>query len=141
MTMGRRWYLVAWDMDREDWRTFRVDRLADPRSTRWRFTPREVPGGDAAAYVRTQLASFATRYEVEAMVERPADEVAAILGTWASVTAVDEGSCRVTMSAEAVEWPAMALAGLGAPFRIVGPPELRTFMADAGRRFLAAAEA
>src|SRR5436189_169284 len=48
---GRRWYLVAWDIGREDWRTFRVDRLAKPASTGRRFAPRGLPAKDAAAYV------------------------------------------------------------------------------------------
>ncbi|MEU8795051.1 WYL domain-containing protein [Streptomyces sp. NPDC048643] len=51
VTWGARWYLVAWDLDREDWRTFRVDRIAPRTPTGPRFTPREVPGGDAAAFV------------------------------------------------------------------------------------------
>ncbi|MEU0787365.1 transcriptional regulator [Streptomyces sp. NPDC006173] len=51
VTWGGRWYLVAWDLDRDDWRTFRVDRI-DPRTpTGPRFTPREVPGGHVAAFV------------------------------------------------------------------------------------------
>src|SRR3954454_10147567 len=47
---GRRWYLVAWDRDRADWRTFRVDRIARPQSSGVRFTPRELPTPDAAAF-------------------------------------------------------------------------------------------
>ena len=52
VSLGRRWYLVAWDLDRADWRSFRVDRLTDPVATGARFRPREMPGGDAAAFVR-----------------------------------------------------------------------------------------
>src|SRR3954467_15558360 len=51
VNLGRRWYLVGWDRDREDWRTFRIDRLSHPRPTGARFTPRTVPAKDAAAYV------------------------------------------------------------------------------------------
>src|SRR5205814_8790205 len=53
---GRRWYLVAWDRGREDWRTFRVDRLLKPASTGVRFTPRRLPAKDAAAFVKKQIA-------------------------------------------------------------------------------------
>src|SRR4029453_1566483 len=55
VSLGRRWYLVAFDMPRQDWRSFRLDRLQSPRSTTIRFVPREVPGGDAVAFVRSGL--------------------------------------------------------------------------------------
>jgi predicted DNA-binding transcriptional regulator YafY len=53
---GRRWYLVAWDLERDDWRTFRVDRMRPRIPTGPRFAPRELPGGDAAAYVTRGVA-------------------------------------------------------------------------------------
>ena len=52
---GGRWYLLAWDLERDDWRTFRVDRLAPRTPTGPRFTPREVPGGDVAAFVAARF--------------------------------------------------------------------------------------
>jgi len=55
VTVGRRWYLVAWDTGRGDWRTFRVDRLRDPRLTATRFVAREIPDGDAAGFVETSI--------------------------------------------------------------------------------------
>ena len=55
VTLGRRWYLVAWDTRREDWRSFRVDRIAEPVATGVRFSPRELPEADAAAYVLKSL--------------------------------------------------------------------------------------
>lgn len=55
VTVGRRWYLVAWDTGRGDWRTFRVDRLRDPRLTATRFVAREIPGGDAAGFVEASI--------------------------------------------------------------------------------------
>jgi predicted DNA-binding transcriptional regulator YafY len=133
--LGRRWYLVAWDLDRVDWRTFRVDRLSDPRSTRWRFEPREVPGGDAAAYVQSQLRSIQTRYEVEAVIDLPADAVQGMVERWGTVEPVTDTSSRLRMSVDQLEWPAMVLAASGASFRVVGPPELVAYVADAGRRF------
>src|SRR4051812_22303401 len=50
-----RWYLLAWELDREDWRTFRVDRIAPRSRTGVRFVPREVPGGDAASFVAARF--------------------------------------------------------------------------------------
>ena len=51
VTRRGRWYLVAWDLDRDDWRTFRADRIAPRTPTGPRFAPREVPGGDVGAFV------------------------------------------------------------------------------------------
>jgi predicted DNA-binding transcriptional regulator YafY len=56
----RRWYLLAWDPARDGWRTFRVDRIATPQITGPRFTPRDPPDGDAAAYV----AVLGTEFEI-----------------------------------------------------------------------------
>ena len=65
---GRRWYLVAFDCGREDWRTFRVDRIDGPASTGARFHPRELPAKDAAAYVSRSLQSYPSRYEARVTV-------------------------------------------------------------------------
>src|SRR5215217_5017197 len=71
---GRRWYLVAWDCGRSDWRTFRVDRLTRP-STGARFTPRELPAPDAAAYVSQSLAAAPNRYEARLTLHASAEEM------------------------------------------------------------------
>lgn len=55
VSTGRRWYLVAYDLDRADWRTFRVDRVSEPFATGVRFTPRELPTGSAAEYLRQSI--------------------------------------------------------------------------------------
>ena len=72
---GRRWYLVAWDCGREDWRSFRVDRLARPAATGVRFEPRELPARDAAAYVGQSLAAAPARYDATVTVEATAEEL------------------------------------------------------------------
>jgi predicted DNA-binding transcriptional regulator YafY len=139
VTVGRRWYLVAWDPDRDDWRTFRVDRLGDPRSVRHRFVPREIPGGDAAAFVQAQLSAVATRYEVEAVIEAGAADVERVVRSWGTVEDLGAGGSRLRMSVDALEWPLMVLAAIGAPFRVISPPELRAYAAATGQRFTAAA--
>ena len=77
VNLGRRWYLVAWDRAREDWRTFRVDRLARPASTGVRFAPRELPARDAAAYVEQRITGSPNRYEARLTLHAAADEIAA----------------------------------------------------------------
>ena len=73
--LGRRWYLVGYDLTRQDWRSFRLDRLAGPRGTGARFRPRELPAADAAAFVRAGIGSATAVYEVEALADAPAATV------------------------------------------------------------------
>jgi predicted DNA-binding transcriptional regulator YafY len=138
VSMGRRWYLVAWDMTRHDWRTFRIDRLSDPRPTGARFRQRELPGGDAAEFVRRQIASMPAQYEVVVHVHAPANDVAKVASHWARVEAVDERSCRLLMSVDGFEWPALILAAVGAEFDVTGPPEFRDHLRATGELYLRA---
>jgi predicted DNA-binding transcriptional regulator YafY len=135
VTIGRRWYLVAWDVDRADWRTFRVDRLSDPRSTRYRSEPRTVPGGDAVAFVNASLSAAPTRYEIEVVVGADAATVKDMVGGWGSVDALDDGTCRLRMGADELHWPAMVLAAVGAEFQVVTPVELRDEIRRIGALF------
>ena len=137
VSAGRRWYLVAWDVRRGDWRTFRVDRLARPRLAGARFPPRPVPGGDAAAFVARSLASMPTRHRVELVVHGPADAVAATAGyLGGDVEPIGDGRCRVTMRGDSIEWLALAVAEMAMLHQVEldGPPELVGEMARlAGR--------
>ena len=135
VTLGRRWYLVAWDLDRSDWRTFRVDRLRDARSARYRFAPREVPGGDATAFVRDNLRSMATRYAVDVTIAAPAPLVSEWAGGWAQVESIDDGSCRMLIAVDSLDWPVMILAALDAEVEVHAPTELRDRLATVARRF------
>lgn len=138
VTLGRRWYLVAWDLDRHDWRTFRLDRLTDPAAAGARFRPRELPGGDAAAFVQASIAAVPVRYEVEVLIHAPADRVAAEVAHWGTVEAVDDGSCRLRTRADDLTWPAMMLGAVDADFAVVRPPELVDRLRRMGERFVAA---
>jgi len=72
-----RWYLLGWDVEREDWRTFRVDRVEPRIPTGPRFTPRELPEEDVAAYLSKGVGSAMWRYRARVTVHAPADVVAA----------------------------------------------------------------
>jgi predicted DNA-binding transcriptional regulator YafY len=142
VALGRRWYLVAYDLDRGDWRSFRLDRLSDPRPTGDRFAPRRLPGGDAAAFVRDGITSRQQGYRVEAVVQAPADDVRARIGQWSVIEAEGPDRCRVRMESDDPSWPVLALGMVGAEFTVLSPPELRELLADWGGRFArAAAEA
>ena len=64
VSLGRRWYLVAYDRDRQDWRSFRVDRICDPATTGQRFRPRELPAEDALSFVQAGIRGMPQRYAV-----------------------------------------------------------------------------
>jgi predicted DNA-binding transcriptional regulator YafY len=132
--MGRRWYLIAWDLDRRDWRSFRLDRLSEPSSTGAPFAARELPFEDAATFLRAGIDSVARQLQVEAIVSAPAEEVRSRLGAWATVENIDDGRCRLRMASDAPEWPTVALCTLGVPFEIVSPPEMVAFVGALAER-------
>ncbi|RZQ66076.1 helix-turn-helix transcriptional regulator [Amycolatopsis suaedae] len=139
VSLGRRWYLVAWDAERHDWRTFRVDRLLDPRSTGHRFRQRELPGGDAAEYVRQRLAAQPTRYRVVARLAAPADELEPqVRGTGTILEPVDERSCRFVMNVDEFHWPMFVLGAVGVDFEIEQPDEFADYLRGAAALFLRA---
>ncbi|WP_328466079.1 YafY family transcriptional regulator [Actinoplanes sp. NBC_00393] len=125
VSLGRRWYLVAWDLDRGDWRSFRVDRLTAPTLTGARFRPRDLPGGDPVAWLRGRLATIPSRYDVSVLIRAEADVVRSFAGQWATVESLPNGSSRLRMSVDDLGWPVMLLGVLAAPFTVESPPELR----------------
>ncbi len=134
--VGRRWYLVAYDLGRHDWRSFRLDRLTAPRTTGARFRPRTLPAADAAAFVRAGLESApAVSFAVEVRVQAPAVVVGARIGRWATAEAVDEGSCLLRMSTDTLDWPAMLLGSIGAEFEVLAPSELVAYVREWSARF------
>ncbi|MBB4935481.1 putative DNA-binding transcriptional regulator YafY [Lipingzhangella halophila] len=123
---GRRWYLLAWDLGRSDWRTFRVDRIAPRTPTGPRFTPRELPeGGDVAAHVSRGVSAAAWRHRARVAVAAPAEVVAARISPAVGVVeAVDAGSCVLDTGADTLETLAVHLGMLGLDFEVHEPPEL-----------------
>ncbi len=132
---GRRWYLVAYDVERGGWRSFRLDRLAAPSGTGARFAPRRLPAEDAAAFVRDGIDAAVATVTVGARASAPADEVRQRIGRWATVEADGDGRCRVTMAAENLDWAVFALGVTGAEVAEVHPPELLEQLHAWGARF------
>jgi predicted DNA-binding transcriptional regulator YafY len=136
VSLGRRWYLVAYDLTRQDWRSFRLDRLDNPRSTGMRFHPRELPAKDALAFVRAGIDSLPSApQQIEALIKSPASRVRGLVGPWATVEEVDAERCLVRMRAENMDWPAFALGAIGADFEILRPVELIEHIREWGTRF------
>lgn len=135
VSLGRRWYLVAYDLTRHDWRSFRLDRMEDPVRTRERFHPRPLPADDAASFVRAGIRNLPAPHTVEVIIEAPAAAVRDHVGSWGVVEDIGTQRCRLRMSSDSLDWPAMALGSLGADFEVVSPPELVEHLRDWGRRF------
>jgi predicted DNA-binding transcriptional regulator YafY len=122
---GQRWYLVAWDLDREDWRTFRVDRMRAGMSPGARFTPRPLTDAEVEALVSRGVPVEARQHQARVLVRAPAAELAARFGPWlGTITAVDETSCLLETGADNLEMLAGYLGLLGADFSVSEPPEL-----------------
>jgi predicted DNA-binding transcriptional regulator YafY len=137
--LGRRWYLVGYDLDRHDWRSYRLDRASGLRATGARFAPRQLPAADAAAFVRAGIDTVRAVYEAEVLVDAPAAVVRERIGRWSTVEDTGPGRCRIRMTADSLDWAVIALGialgATGADFQVVSPPELLDLVRDWGRRF------
>lgn len=138
VSLDQRLYLIAHDLDRADWRIFRIDRASNAQRTRQIFTPRPLPVEDPAEYVRSRLYEAWTIYEVNATVEASAEDVQERLGGWGKATPISGESCEVRIPTSDLDWATFALAGLHAPFTIHGPEEAITHAAAWGNRLTAA---
>jgi predicted DNA-binding transcriptional regulator YafY len=127
VTAGRRWYLVAWDQRRHAWRTFRLDRLSEPRLAGGRFTPRDIPGGDAASFVATSLGAIPRHHGATLSINAVFADLEDVL-RWVDHTPmeIDAQSCLVQVRSEDLGRLAMVIAriALTAPVAVIEPTEL-----------------
>jgi predicted DNA-binding transcriptional regulator YafY len=133
--LRRRWYLVAWDVDREDWRTFRVDRIDGPASTGVRSPPRRVPADDAAAFVAQSLSAAPNRFEARITLHASAEAMRArIPPHWGAFEPLDDETCEYRSGDDNVEWLAVRVLMLGVDFDVHEPPELAEHLRGWARR-------
>ncbi|MEO6083458.1 MAG: YafY family protein [Umezawaea sp.] len=139
---GRRWYLVGWDLDRGDWRTFRLDRIDGEPSLAARFTPREPPHENLAVYISRQVTSVVYRHQAKLLMHAPLAAVQEQTSpTSVTLEAIDESTCLMTTGAERLDALAIHLAVLGFDFEVLEPPELREHLRALGARLTRAAGA
>lgn len=135
---GYRWYLVAWDVGREDWRTFRVDRIDGKIKTSTQFKPRKPPEGDFVAFVSKSLSQVPypcrARVTLYAPVEVIAKRVPPAAGT---LEAAGATSCLLTTGSHSWESIAIHLLWLGVDFQVQEPPELIAYLAALSERITA----
>ncbi|MBF4160064.1 helix-turn-helix transcriptional regulator [Nocardioides acrostichi] len=126
VSMGRRWYLVAWDVHRDGWRTFRVDRLRETRSVGHGYRPRPLPADDVAAWVAERTRAVRHRLVGTVRVHLPAETVQQWLGWWVvvSIEVETDDCCLVRIGGQSWEGGARWLATLDGTFEVLDPPEL-----------------
>lgn len=136
-----RWYLVCWDLDREDWRVLRVDRIRRADATGLRFTPRRVPGGDAAAFVEERMRAQPL-HAATIRIAAPITDVTARMAGYARDFSPVAGDAQATdwrIADVRLEVLAGALLWLVWPFRVLDSPELSALLRERSARFAAAA--
>ncbi len=137
---GRHWYLVAWDVQRVDWRTFRLDRLSPRTPSGPRFTPRQPPEPDIARYTAQGITTGAYRYHCRLTVMAPAQVVRAdIAPTIGVVTPLDQDTCELVTGSNSLDEVALYVGLIGHEFVVNDPPELREHLAKLGSRLSRAA--
>ncbi|MEZ4222003.1 MAG: YafY family protein [Polyangiaceae bacterium] len=146
---GRRWYLLAWDQGREDWRTFRLDRVQGAVQGGTGFTPREIPGGDAARFVARSISPEAYPLQVRVLFFAAKERVARRVPPGAGrVEAVDDAHCLLSTGARVrdgsdsreLEFLAMHIANIGEDFEVLEPRQLARAVEALGKRLQRAAK-
>lgn len=139
-----RWYLLAWDLDADDWRTFRLDRVHPRIPTGPSFTPRPLPAADAQTYLAARAKGSTTedRWPCtgEFVIALPVREVAPWIGD-GTLEAIDDGSCRITVGSWSWTGVLATVARFDAAFTIVGPAALQEAARALAERFEAARDA
>jgi predicted DNA-binding transcriptional regulator YafY len=140
VNLGRRWYLVAWDRVRGDWRTFRVDRLTGLAATGVRFPARELPAKDAADYIARSMSAWRHRFEARVTLQAPAETIRRRFPShWGAVEPIDDDTCEYRTGDDDLDWLALRIAMLGVDFEVHEPPELREHLRAVARRLERAA--
>lgn len=133
---GSRWYLVGWDVDRRDWRTYRVERMQLKMPGGARFAPRELPGGDPAAWVAQHASAARWRYRARVLVHASADYVIdRINPTVGTVEMVDDDTCILDTGSDSIRTFAVWLSMLGVDFTVTEPPELVQYIEELAGRY------
>ncbi|TMR88903.1 helix-turn-helix transcriptional regulator [Nonomuraea basaltis] len=141
VTWGSRWYLVAWDCDREDWRTFRADRIRPQALTGPRFTPRDLPSGDPATYVARSVAQM-WPYQATIRLHTPAaSDTAHAAATYGRIEPIDHLTCLLHIGADSPRGLTFLLGAIEVDFDIVDAPQLADHLQRLADRYHRAIQA
>ncbi|QXJ19728.1 YafY family transcriptional regulator [Actinomadura graeca] len=133
---GRRWYLVAYDEDRADWRTFRADRISEPHRTGVRVPPRELPGGkDAVSWAMDTLAGGSGTIRARLRLHVPLAEASEQVTAWQGfLEPLDDRSCLLHTRSDSMHFLAYRITLLTVDYTLLDPPELAPHLAAIARR-------
>jgi predicted DNA-binding transcriptional regulator YafY len=133
VTTGRRWYLMAYDRDRQDWRSLRLDRMDNVRALGTTFAARPAP--DAASYVRRSISTSPYRYVARLRYLASYDVVSQYFSP-SSATVEPDGAdaCLVTAGGNDPQRLAMYFAMVGCDFEVLDPPEVASAVAAVAER-------
>ncbi len=132
---GNHWYLVAWDPARDDWRTFRIDRVEGAPRTGAHFAPRAAPAGDLRAYVSGALAGVRQGDQARVVLHRPREVmVRTIPPTAATLEPIDDARCLMLCGAGQLDSLVYWLMALDVDFDVLEPPALRQRLRLASER-------
>ncbi len=138
VSVGRRWYLVAYDLDRTDWRTFRLDRMGAAVRTGHGVTLPDPP--DAASFVHRAITTAPYPYQAQVLIHAPITDLERLIPPGVGMLeAVDDDVTRLTAGADNLDYLVIEVATIGFDFEIESPPELRDRVAEVARRLLASA--
>ncbi len=139
VSWGPLWYLLAWDLDRDDWRIFRVDRMEPHAPTGVRFQPHVISEDDAVEYVVGRVSKAAWKYRARVLVHASAAKVAAKIPVPVDIEAVDESTCHVELGADDPDRLALWMTRLDVDIEVVDGDELAAAFDRLAARFRRAA--
>ncbi|MET0966508.1 MAG: YafY family protein [Nakamurella sp.] len=136
--MSGSWFLLGWDHDRGDWRSFRLDRMSGPTVPGSTFVARELPPDGPVGFLRGPMTS--DRPYGRVLFAAPVEVVSGRLDAQAGVLErIDETTCRYSCAPDSWEWLATTVAAVGVPYIIESPAELRAHSKLLAERISAAA--
>jgi predicted DNA-binding transcriptional regulator YafY len=134
--LGRRWYLVAFDVERDDWRTFRVDRIGPRLANDRHFAPRKLPARDVGAYVAASVSAARDRYQAQILLHGPLAKLRPrVPPSYGTLEPIDDQSCLLRTGSDWLGGLAVYVATIGVDFEVLEPPELVDEVRRLARRF------
>lgn len=127
---GMRWYLIAFDLGRDDWRSFRVDRMVPKIPTGPRFTPRELPEGAASRFLERSLGAVYRKSSARVRIHAPVETIGPMVSdAWGTLESGDEQTCELTLYSTSLTSIARWLQAFDADFTVLSPDALRDELA------------
>ncbi|GII96553.1 helix-turn-helix transcriptional regulator [Sinosporangium siamense] len=136
--LRQRWYLFGWDLDRHDWRTFRLDRITEPATTGETFRARALPPGDLADHLRERFRGPAAHRITLTLHTGARDAATRLHRVDGTLHPIDDHTCRYIAEVDSYKWLAVVLVLTDVEFTVEDPEDFRHYLTGAARRLLRA---